>query len=61
MLVLSRREGEQIKIGDDVVVTILRALHGKVSVGIDAPQTVVVDRAEVRDRRRPDPPPCTPT
>ena len=37
MLVLSRKKGEAIRIGDDVVITILESDTGRVKVGIDAP------------------------
>jgi carbon storage regulator len=52
MLVLSRRVGEEVVIGDNIRVTVV-AVHGdKVRVGILAPQEVVVDRQEVHDRRQ---------
>lgn len=47
MLVLSRRAGESIAIGDDVVVTILEVRGDVVRVGIDAPRSVTVHRAEL--------------
>ncbi len=47
MLVLTRRSGEQIQIGDDIRITILSNEGGKVKVGIDAPKTVTVLRAEL--------------
>lgn len=48
MLVLSRRTGESVVIGDDVVVTVLDVKgDGGVRLGIDAPRTVRVHRAEV--------------
>jgi len=47
MLVLSRKEGEKIRIGDDVVITIVRAQGGKVRVGVEAPKDVVVLRDEL--------------
>ena len=37
MLVLTRKAGEQIRIGNDIVVTVLEVLGNKVRVGIDAP------------------------
>jgi carbon storage regulator len=48
MLVLGRQPGETIVIGD-VVVTILSARPGRVSVGIEAPQDVKVLRGELVD------------
>jgi carbon storage regulator len=47
VLVLSRRAGESIMIGDDVVVTILEIRGDIVRVGIDAPRSVTVHREEV--------------
>lgn len=47
MLVLSRRAGESIAIGDDVVVTVLEVRGDVIRVGIDAPRSVTVHRAEV--------------
>jgi carbon storage regulator len=47
MLVLSRRPGESITIGDDIVVTVVAAANGQVRLGITAPQHVRVLRAEI--------------
>ncbi|RLV48797.1 carbon storage regulator [Nocardioides mangrovicus] len=47
MLVLSRRIGESVAIGDDVVVTVLDVRGDVVRVGVDAPRSVAVHRAEV--------------
>lgn len=47
MLVLTRRAGESIVIGDDVRVVILDVHGDTVRVGIDAPRSVQVHRAEV--------------
>lgn len=47
MLVLSRRIGESIAIGDDVVVTVLEVRGDVIRVGIDAPRSVAVHRAEL--------------
>ncbi|MFC5381528.1 carbon storage regulator CsrA [Aquipuribacter nitratireducens] len=48
MLVLSRRTGESVVIGDDVVVTVLELKgDGAVRLGIDAPRSTRVYRAEV--------------
>jgi len=51
MLVLSRRKGEAIRIGDDVVITVVRIKHGdnSVGLGIEAPREVSVHRQEVYD------------
>ncbi len=47
MLVLSRRIGESVVIGDNVTVTILDVRGDVVRVGIDAPRSVSVNRAEL--------------
>ena len=48
MLVLSRKEGERIKLGADVVLTIVRLSGDNVRVGIDAPAEMVVLRDELQ-------------
>ena len=47
MLVLSRRIGESIIIGDDIVVTVLEVRGDVVRVGISAPRSIRVHREEV--------------
>jgi carbon storage regulator len=47
MLVLSRRAGESVVIGDDVVVTVLDVRGDVVRVGIKAPRAIQVHREEV--------------
>ncbi len=47
MLVLSRREGDAIKIGDDIVIYINRIRGGRVSIGLDAPSSVAIKRCEL--------------
>ena len=49
MLVLTRRVGERLIIGDDIEVTILDARGANTKIGIKAPKTVRVDRAEIRE------------
>ena len=49
MLVLTRKVGERIQIGDDVVVTVVR-IHGTaVRLGVDAPAELTVVRQELAD------------
>ncbi|MBX7075576.1 MAG: carbon storage regulator [Pirellulales bacterium] len=48
MLVLSRRENECIKVGDSIVVTVVRVSGDKVRLGIEAPANVVVLRGELQ-------------
>jgi carbon storage regulator len=52
MLVLTRRVGESVVIGHDVVVTVLEVRGDVVKVGIAAPRDVEVDRLEVFEDRR---------
>lgn len=47
MLVLSRRVGESVVIGDGIVVTVLEVRGDVIRVGIDAPREVKVHRAEL--------------
>jgi carbon storage regulator len=46
MLVLSRGLHDEIKIGDDIVVTVLRVSNGSVKIGVTAPRSVRVSRSE---------------
>ena len=50
MLVLTRKIGEEIVIGDGIRVSIVRLQGNRVQIGIDAPATVVVNRSEVWER-----------
>ena len=47
MLVLTRKAGESVVIGDEVVVRVLEVRGDVVRVGIDAPRSVAVQRAEL--------------
>jgi carbon storage regulator len=47
MLVLTRRTGQSIRIGDDIVITVLEATRDQVRIGIRAPRSVGVHREEV--------------
>lgn len=47
MLVLSRRETERIKLGDSIVVTVVRVAGDKVRLGIEAPSDILVLRDEL--------------
>ena len=50
MLVLSRKAGEKIKIGKDIVVNILKIEGGTIRIGIEAPQKVAILRMEVFEK-----------
>ena len=47
MLVLSRKENERIRLGDSIVVTVVRVAGDKVRLGIQAPPHIVVLRDEL--------------
>ena len=47
MLVLTRRNGQSIRVGDDIVITVLEATRDSVRIGIRAPRTIGVHREEV--------------
>ena len=51
MLVLSRRESERIRLGDSIVITVVRVAGDRVRLGIDAPPDVVVLREELEVRK----------
>lgn len=47
MLVLSRRESQRIRLGDSIVVTVVRVSGDRVRLGIEAPPDVLVLRGEL--------------
>jgi carbon storage regulator len=51
MLVLSRKLGERIVIGDDIVITIVKIDRSQIRIGIEAPQDVPVYREEIAPLR----------
>jgi|TARA_B110000438_G_C15211421_1_gene393109 carbon storage regulator len=50
MLILTRRVGETLKIGEDIEVTVLGLRGGQVRMGINAPRDVAVHREEILSR-----------
>ncbi len=50
MLILSRKMGESIYVGDSVTVTVLGVTRGQVKIGIDAPKELTVHREEIYRR-----------
>ena len=52
MLILTRRVGETVMIGEDVSVTVLRVKGSQVRLGVNAPKNVSVQREEIFERMR---------
>ncbi len=50
MLVLSRKVGERILIGDQIAITVVRLAQGGVRLGIEAPAELSVVREELKER-----------
>lgn len=53
VLVLTRKPGEQITIGDNITVTFLEFNRGQARIGIDAPRDVLVLRSELSPHTKP--------
>jgi len=53
MLVLTRKRSEMIRIGQDIVIKVIKSGRNSVKLGIDAPADVRVLRAELVDRELP--------
>lgn len=47
MLIVTRRPGEKVMVGDQVVITVIEVKGSSVRIGIDAPRTVPVYREEI--------------
>ena len=47
MLILMRRQGESVKIAEDIVVTVEHIQRGQVKLSFTAPRDIVIDRMEV--------------
>ena len=50
MLILTRRSGESIMIGDSIMVKVLGTRGGQVKIGVEAPKDVQVHRQEIYER-----------
>lgn len=53
MLVLSRKVGERILIGDRIAVTVVRVSQGTVRIGVEAPDDLAIVREEIKDEPKP--------
>jgi carbon storage regulator len=52
MLILTRKLGERITIGDDIIITLLEIKGSQVKMGIEAPKSVSIHRQEIYERIR---------
>jgi carbon storage regulator len=50
MLVLTRKSGQVIRIGETVTITVVQVARNRVRIGVDAPDAVTVHRGEIFDR-----------
>ena len=50
MLVLTRKSGESVRIGNDIIISVLNCSYSSIKLGITAPQQIPVHREEVYKR-----------
>ncbi len=50
MLVLSRKVGERILVGDNITITVVRMAQGVVRIGVEAPNDMPIVREEIKDQ-----------
>ena len=50
MLILTRKEGESLRLGDDITVTVVSVKGGNVRIGVDAPRDLAVHREEIYEK-----------
>lgn len=51
MLILTRKPGETIYVGNDITITVIDYEGKRIKLGINAPSNVSVDRKEIRERK----------
>lgn len=51
MLIIARKSGESVRIGEDIVISVIEAGKNKVRLGIDAPKDVKIIRSELFESR----------
>lgn len=49
MLILNRKKGQKVLVGEDVLIEVVEVVGGKVKLGFTAPDDVRIDRLEVRE------------
>jgi len=52
LLILSRKPGEEIRIGDEITIAVLGIKGQQIRIGIQAPKHIIVDRSEVWERKQ---------
>lgn len=52
MLILGRKQGQRIVIGEEITIEVVSIDHGTVRLGVVAPRDVAVDREEVAERKK---------
>ncbi len=50
MLVLTRKSGESLIVGDDVIITVVEIKGGQVKLGVDAPKSIAIYRTELLEK-----------
>ena len=54
MLVITRKDGESVLIGENIKITVVKSKGGQVKIGIEAPKEVVVTREELLEKSEKD-------
>lgn len=54
MLVITRKAGEAVHIGDNIVVRILGTQNGQTRIGIDAPKEIEIQRDNIKNMKKPE-------